>query len=240
MTNQLPLVLTGTAPYWNGLSQLKAGDRLAGVVNHLDFGIDSVITSSSTGSVVSTMVPAGTVLADLGGGITAITVQALGDAVGAVSIIGDLGDVDTQTVVDGDVLRYSGVTSKFVAVAHTLDTLTDVLLTAPQEGDLLAYDAASGQWRRSPDAPSNNVEYVRRNGQWDPNSAVPEAPINGQSYARSDGQWVTVTAGNFYVRGVCEVTDDSTGSAQVFDQTLTAITQKARISAERAGTQRIV
>lgn len=50
----------------------------------------------------------------------------------------------------------------------------------------------------------------------------------------------TVTAGNFYVRGVCEVTDDSTGSAQVFDQTLTAITQKARISAERAGTQRIV
>lgn len=50
----------------------------------------------------------------------------------------------------------------------------------------------------------------------------------------------TIEAGDFYVRGVCEVTDNSTGAAQVVDQTITSITQKARISAERAGTQRLV
>lgn len=195
MTSQIPLVLSGVSPYWTGLTQLKVGDRLAGVVNHIDFGIDSVVTSSSTGSVISTMVPAGTALANLGSGITAVTMQALGDAIGAASIIGDLADVNTQTVSDGDVLKYNGATSKFETVAHVLDSLVDVALSSPEQGDLLAYDAAAGQWRRSPDAPSNNVEYVRRNGQWDPNSAVPEAPTNGQVYARSDGNWVTVTGG---------------------------------------------
>lgn len=195
MTSQLPLVLTGTSPYWTGISQLKAGDRVSGVVNHLDFGIDAVVTSSPTGSVVSTMVPAGTVLANLGAGITAVTMQALGDAIGAVSIIGDLADVNALTASDGDFLKYSGTTSKFESVPHTLDALVDVALSSPQEGDLLAYDAAVGKWRRSPDAPYDNLEYVRRNGQWDINSAVPEAPINGQAYARSDGDWVTVTGG---------------------------------------------
>lgn len=50
----------------------------------------------------------------------------------------------------------------------------------------------------------------------------------------------TVVAGEFYIRGVCAVTDNSTGTAQVFDNTLTSITERARIGAERAGTQRIV
>ncbi len=195
MTSQIPLVLTGTAPYWTGLAQLQVGDRLAGVVNHLDFGIDSVITSTPSGSVVSTMIPAGTALANLGFGVTAVTMQALGDAIGAVSTIGDLADVNALTVSDGDVLKYSGTTSKFEAVSHTLNTLVDVALSSPQKGDLLAYDTAVGKWMRSPDAPSDNLEYVRRNGQWDVNSAVPEAPIDDQSYARSNGEWVTVMGG---------------------------------------------
>lgn len=49
----------------------------------------------------------------------------------------------------------------------------------------------------------------------------------------------SVTAGDFYVRGICEVTDNSAGSAEVRDQTITSISQQARIGAERAGTQRL-
>lgn len=49
----------------------------------------------------------------------------------------------------------------------------------------------------------------------------------------------SVSAGQFTVRGICDVTDNSTGGATVSDLTLTYSNKAARLAAERAGSQRL-
>ena len=98
MADQLPLVVLGTFPNWTGLSQLKTGDRLTGIVNEVDFGNDAVMASSSTGAVAPRSMPSGTVLANLGSGVTGVTLSALSAALGSTTTIGALGDVNTMGV----------------------------------------------------------------------------------------------------------------------------------------------
>ena len=126
MADQLPLVVLGTYPNWTGLSQLKTGDRLAGVVNHVDFGNDAVMASSSSGAVAAQSMPSGTVLANLGSGVTGVTLQALSAALGAVTSLGSLSDVNTMGATTGDTPVYNGTTSKFEARAINLDELETV------------------------------------------------------------------------------------------------------------------
>ena len=166
MADQLPLVVLGTFPNWTGLSQLKTGDRLTGIVNEVDFGNDAVMASSSTGAVAPRSMPSGTVLANLGSGVTGVTLSALSAALGSTTTIGALGDVNTSGVSDGDTLVYNGTTSQFEAATNNLDSLTDVSIDAPQDGQFLAYDGATGQWRQEADAPQDNYAYARRNGTW--------------------------------------------------------------------------
>lgn len=113
MADQLPLVVLGTAPNWTSLSQLKTGDRLAGIVNHVDFGADAVMASSSSGVVGPQSMPSGTVLANLGSGITGVTLEALSVALGASTSLGELADVNTMGATTGDTLIYNGTTSQF-------------------------------------------------------------------------------------------------------------------------------
>jgi hypothetical protein len=171
MADQLPLVVLGTAPNWTSLSQLKTGDRLAGIVNHVDFGADAVMASSSSGTVTPQSMPAGTVLANLGNGVTGVTLQALSVALGASTALGELADVNTTGVAAGDTLVYNGTTSQFEATELNLDALADVSVNTPQGGEFLAYDSVSGKWRQEADAPQDNYAYARRNGTWVVDSA---------------------------------------------------------------------
>lgn len=166
MADQLPLVVLGTSPNWTGLSQLKTGDRLSGIVNEADFGANSVMASSPTGAVAAQSMPSGTVLANLGTGVAGVTLEALSAALGAATNLGSLGDVNTVGVTTGDTLVYNGTTSKFEPSQLNLDALSDVAVSAPQDGQFLAYDSAAGRWRQEPDAPQDNYAYARRNGSW--------------------------------------------------------------------------
>lgn len=125
MADQLPLVVLGTAPNWTSLSQLKTGDRLAGIVNHVDFGNDAVMASSSSGAVAAQSMPSGTVLANLGSGVTGVTLQALSAALGAVTSLGSLSDVNTMGATTGDTLVYNATTSQFETAPISLESLTD-------------------------------------------------------------------------------------------------------------------
>lgn len=125
MADQLPLVVLGTYPNWTGLSQLKTGDRLTGIVNEVDFGNDAVMASSSTGAVAAQSMPSGTVLANLGSGITGVTLEALSVALGEAMLLGELSDVDTVGVAAGDTLVYNGTTSRFEARPLEISTFTE-------------------------------------------------------------------------------------------------------------------
>ena len=171
MVDQLPLVVLGTSPNWTGLSQLKVGDRLAGVVNHVDFGNNSVVISGPTGAVFSEELTANTVLANLGAGASAVTLTALAAAISSASRLSDLSDVSADNPVAGDTLVYDGTTSEFKPVTNALDNLADVTTASKTEGALLAYDPTTDRWRPQADAPRDDLGYVRRNGQWHITSA---------------------------------------------------------------------
>ena len=93
-------------------------------------------------------------------------------------------------------------------------TLTGFVEEAPQDGVL--YGRQDLQWIQVPDpgisdAPIDNKEYVRLNGNWTElpadQTGVPEAPIDGNKYARSDASWVVVEPeGGIIYRGRADFT----------------------------------
>lgn len=208
MANQIPLVVLGTSPNWTSLTQLKAGDRLAGIVNHVDFGANSVMVSAPSGEVASTELAEGTVLANVGGGAAAVTLSALGTALGARLSLGQLADVDIAGISGGDTIVYNAASSKFEAAPGGISGLADVRFSAAAEGDTLRYDQSEGIWRTSPDAPRNNYGYVRKNGVWEVENSDRgaggyeftggfAARVNeqGQSGANDFGNFVAYTQG---------------------------------------------
>jgi len=77
MAARIPLVGLGTAPNFTGITQLKTGDTIAGVINHADYGVDTVIVSNADSDVVVINLAEDTVLGNIGDGPEALAISAL-------------------------------------------------------------------------------------------------------------------------------------------------------------------
>jgi hypothetical protein len=68
-----------------------------------------------------------------------------------VSVLDDIGDVNTPTPADGDVLTWDSGAGEWIAAAPTggvatLDSVGDVNAPTPADGDVLTWDSVGGEW----------------------------------------------------------------------------------------------
>ena len=86
------------------------------------------------------------------------------------------------------------------------------------------------------DAPSNSIEYVRKNNAWvnsTSSGGIPEAPIDGNAYSRKDAAWaVAAGSGAPSVSSLQNTYDNSIAPQIVTSTTLGAVTTKRGSTAD--------
>lgn len=162
MAAQTPITFVGTFPNITGLTQLKTGDTLSGVVNHVDFSPNSLMFSDSAGTVASVVIPENTVLGNTGAGITSLTMATLAPMVASNIDIDDL--FTTSGLSDGDVAVYSANTGAWYNQTNSLVNLADVALTDVTAGDFLVHDGTN--WTAQDGPPVDGQIYGYQNGDW--------------------------------------------------------------------------
>jgi len=160
MATQSPITFVGTFPNITGLTQLKTGDTLAGVVNHEDFLPNSLAFADSSGDVAAVVVPSGTVLGNTGSGITSLTVATLTSLVAQEMSIDDL--FTSTGLSEGDTVVYTS--GDWINLPNTLGTLTDVTSDTPSSGSFLVYAGAA--WEAQDGPPVDGKIYGYQNGAW--------------------------------------------------------------------------
>jgi hypothetical protein len=160
MAAQSPITFVGTFPNITGLTQLKTGDTLAGVVNHTDFSPNSVMFADSVGVVAAAVLPENTVLGNTGSGITSLTMATLAPLVAAQLDIDDFFTVSGLN--EGDTVVYSG--GSWANLPNTLGTLTDVTAGTPSAGSFLVYGTTA--WEAQAGPPVDGQIYGYQNGAW--------------------------------------------------------------------------
>ena len=146
MAEQNPLVILGTVASPTALTQLKVGDTLAGVVNHLDFAANQIPFADDLGAFGYLTVAANTLVGNTGAGLGPLTVGEVQTMLSLPNANYDFGnEALTGVFADGEILYRSGgqwINQDFdalVTVASTpdLDSLTNVTLTTVADDDLL-------------------------------------------------------------------------------------------------------
>lgn len=160
MATQLPITFTGTFPDITGFTQLKAGDTLAGVVNHADFSPSSLMFSDDVGAVSSVVIPDNAVLGNTGAGITSITIATLAPIVALELSIDDL--FTTTGLNNGDTVVYSN--GNWTNLNNTLGNLSNVDADAPYAGSLLVFTGTT--WEAQVGPPVDGQIYGYQNGAW--------------------------------------------------------------------------
>ena len=177
MAAQSPITFVGTFPNITGLTQLKTGDTLSGVVNHADFSPNSLVFADAAGTVANVVVPDNTLLGNLGTGITSVTVAAL-----APLIAGELSvdDLFTATgLVSGDALVYAN--GSWTNLPNSLGNLMDVSSAAPTAGSFLVFTGT--EWEAQPGPSVDGQIYGYQNGAW---ARIPASGGSGSSANHSD------------------------------------------------------
>jgi hypothetical protein len=162
MAAQTPITFVGTFPNITGLTQLKTGDTLSGVVNHVDFSPNSLMFADSAGTVAAVVIPENTVLGNTGSGITSLTMATLAPLVASNINIDDL--FTSSGLSDGDVAVYSANTGAWYNQTNSLANLADVTLTSVTAGDFLVHDGTS--WAAQDGPPVDGQIYGYQNGAW--------------------------------------------------------------------------
>ncbi len=204
MSQRPPITFIGTFPDLTGITQLRAGDTLAGLVNHADFSPNSLMFADSGGTVSSVVLPDNTVLGNTGTGPTSLTMATLAPLVAQELSVDDLFTVSGLN--DGDTVVYSAEDSSWVNLPNSLGTLIDVNDAVPNAGDFLVYSGVS----------------------WEPQAG---APVDGQIYGRQNGAWVRVpisdgsggtldhsALGNLLVDTHTQYHNDARGDARYYQQ----------------------
>ena len=162
MATQSPITFVGTFPNITGLTQLKTGDTLAGVVNHQDFSPNSVMFADSAGTVAAAVLPENTVLGNTGTGPTSLTMATLAPLVAKQLSIDDLFTV--SGLVNGDTVAYNSTTGTWYNLPNSLGSLIDVASSAPSAGDFLVYSGS--EWVPQAGPPVDGRLYGYQNGEW--------------------------------------------------------------------------
>lgn len=204
MAAQTPITFVGTFPNITGLTQLKTGDTLSGVVNHVDFSPNSLMFADSEGTVAGVVIPENTVLANTGSGITSLTIASLAPLVAAQLSIDDL--FTTTGLSDGDVAVYSTTTGAWYNQTNSLANLTDVTLTGVTAGDFLVHNGTS--WAAQDGPPVDGQIYGYQNGEW---VRVPISDGSGGTLNHSD-------LGNLLVDTHTQYHTDARGDARYYQQ----------------------
>lgn len=204
MSQQTPITFIGTFPDFTGFSELKAGDTLAGLVNHADFSPNSLVFADAAGAVAAVVLPDNTVLGNTGAGPTSLTMATLAPLVAQQLNIDDLFTVSGLS--DGDTVVYNSTDGSWANLPNSLGTLIDVSATVPNAGDFLVYSGTS----------------------WEPQAG---APVDGQIYGRQNGAWVRVpisdgsggtldhsALGNLLVDTHTQYHNDARGDARYYQQ----------------------
>ena len=205
MAAQTPITFIGTFPNITGLTQLKTGDTLAGVVNHSDFSPNSLAFADGAGTVASVVIPDGTVLGNTGSGITSLTMATLAPLVAQQLTIDDL--FTTSGLAEGDVAVYSANTGAWYNQTNSLGNLADVDTTHASTGDFLVYGASG--WVSQDGPPVDGQIYGRQNGAW---TRVPLSDGSGGTLDHS-------ALGNLLLDTHTQYHNDTRGDARYYTQT---------------------
>lgn len=204
MSQQPPITFIGTFPDVTGVTQLRTGDTLAGLVNHSDFSPNSLMFADAAGVVASVVVPDNTVLGNTGTGPTSLTMAVLAPLVAQELNIDDLFTVSGLS--DGDTVVYNATDGSWSNLPNSLGTLIDVSSASPSAGDFLVYSGSS--WEAQSGAPVDGQIYGRQNGAW------VRVPISDGSGGTLDHS----ALGNLLVDSHTQYHNDARGDARYYQQ----------------------
>lgn len=78
-----------------------------------------------------------------------ITDERVGSSTPLRAVLDDLTDVEIDTPLEGDFVRYDAALDLWVNADVPIGDLSDVDAAAPSDGDVLVYDAVAGEWQSS-------------------------------------------------------------------------------------------
>ena len=204
MAAQTPITFIGTFPNITGLTQLKTGDTLAGVVNHADFSPNSLMFANSGGTVAAVVLPDNTVLGNTGSGPTSLTMATLAPLVAQELNIDDLFTVSGLS--EGDTVAYNATTGTWYNLPNSLGSLIDVSAASPSAGDFLVYTGS--EWEAQAGPPVDGQIYGYQNGAW---ARVPISDGSGGTLDHS-------ALGNLLVDTHTQYHTDARGDARYYQQ----------------------
>ena len=135
MTEFNPIHLIGSSPNFTGIGELMTGDTIAGLLNTSELSANTLFVKDTTDTLQVLTVPTNYVVGNIGLGLTAFPITALGIGAGPSSISTLIIDTDGDTYVDAeqmsdeDILRIAcaGISVAIINSTDGIELLSDSL-----------------------------------------------------------------------------------------------------------------